>query len=251
MAAARAAYLGGFASTSNLEAGRRYGVPTAGTVAHAFVLSFGDERAAFAAQVAAFGPDTTFLVDTYDMEEGIRRAVAAAGPGWRRSGSTPATWAPWPAGPGSSSTSWAPSRPRIDRDRRSRRPGHPGARARPRSTATASAPAWSPGLGSPTAGLIYKLVAVGGRPVAKRSPGKATVGGRKWAWRVPGRAEEVVGHRRPGPRPRGPAAAVAGRCPGGERRRRGPDLDESRAWHRQVLAELPPGEALDAGASLT
>ena len=81
MAAARAAYLGGFASTSNLEAGRRYGVPTAGTVAHAFILSFGDERAAFAAQAAALGPDTTFLVDTYDMEEGIRRAVAAAGPG--------------------------------------------------------------------------------------------------------------------------------------------------------------------------
>ncbi len=52
VAAARAAYLGGFASTSNLEAGRRYGVPTAGTVAHAFILSFGDERAAFEAQAA-------------------------------------------------------------------------------------------------------------------------------------------------------------------------------------------------------
>ncbi len=81
VAAARAAYIGGFASTSNLEAGRRYGVPTAGTVAHAFILLFGDERAAFAAQAEAFGADTTFLVDTYDMEEGIRRAVAAAGPG--------------------------------------------------------------------------------------------------------------------------------------------------------------------------
>ncbi len=80
VAAARAAYIGGLASTSNLEAGRRYGVPTAGTVAHAFVLSFADEGAAFAAQVKAFGPDTTFLVDTYDMEDGIRRAVDAAGP---------------------------------------------------------------------------------------------------------------------------------------------------------------------------
>ena len=50
-------------------------------MAHAFVLSFRDERAAFEAQVAAFGPDTTLLVDTYDTEEGIRRAVAAAGPG--------------------------------------------------------------------------------------------------------------------------------------------------------------------------
>ena len=56
-------------------------MPTAGTVAHAFVLLFRDERAAFEAQVRAFGPDTTFLVDTYDVEQGIRRAVAAAGPG--------------------------------------------------------------------------------------------------------------------------------------------------------------------------
>ena len=48
------------------------------------------------------------------------------------------------------------------------------------------------GLGAPTAGLIYKLVSIDGRPVAKRSPGKATVGGRKWAWRVAARAEEVV-----------------------------------------------------------
>ena len=53
VAAARAAYLGGFSSTSNLEAGRRYGIPTVGTVAHAFVLSFGDEEAAFLAQIRA------------------------------------------------------------------------------------------------------------------------------------------------------------------------------------------------------
>src|ERR671928_825102 len=52
VAAARAAYLVGFASSSNLEAGRRYGVPTTGTSAHAFTLLHDDERAAFAAQVA-------------------------------------------------------------------------------------------------------------------------------------------------------------------------------------------------------
>src|SRR6266568_687411 len=57
VASARAAYLAGFASTSNLEASRRYGVPTAGTAAHAFTLLHDDERAAFTAQVAALGPE--------------------------------------------------------------------------------------------------------------------------------------------------------------------------------------------------
>ena len=80
VAAARAAYLGGFASTSNLEAGRRYHVPTAGTAAHSFVLAFPDEREAFAAQVAAMGPGTTLLVDTFELETGVRRAVEVAGP---------------------------------------------------------------------------------------------------------------------------------------------------------------------------
>ncbi|MDQ2754463.1 MAG: nicotinate phosphoribosyltransferase, partial [Actinomycetota bacterium] len=59
VAAARAAYLAGFSATSNLEAGRRYGVPTAGTAAHSFVLLYPTEQAAFAAQVAALGPSTT------------------------------------------------------------------------------------------------------------------------------------------------------------------------------------------------
>ena len=79
--AALAAYTAGIDVTSNLEAGRRFGLPTAGTTMHAFTLAHTDEAAAFAAQVAAFGPATTFLVDTYDIAEGIRRAVAAAGPG--------------------------------------------------------------------------------------------------------------------------------------------------------------------------
>src|ERR671917_562908 len=64
VAAARAAYIAGFAATSNLEAGRRYGVPTRGTSAHAFTLLHADERQAFAAQIAALGEDTTLLVDT-------------------------------------------------------------------------------------------------------------------------------------------------------------------------------------------
>ena len=80
VAAARAAYVAGFASTSNLAAGRRHGVPTTGTAAHAFTLVHDDEAHAFGAQVASLGRDTTLLVDTYDVEQGIRAAVEAAGP---------------------------------------------------------------------------------------------------------------------------------------------------------------------------
>lgn len=79
VAAARAAVVAGFAGTSNLEAGRSYGLPTIGTAAHAFTLLHDDEEAAFASQVAAYGADTTLLVDTYDIETGVRRAIAAAG----------------------------------------------------------------------------------------------------------------------------------------------------------------------------
>jgi len=79
VAAARAAYIAGFTATSNLEAGRTHGIPTMGTAAHSFTLLHDSERAAFQAQVDALGPGTTLLVDTYDIEEGIRNAVAVAG----------------------------------------------------------------------------------------------------------------------------------------------------------------------------
>lgn len=79
VAAARAAYIAGFAATSNLEAGRTWGVPTMGTAAHSWTLLHESEQDAFAAQVATLGHDTTLLVDTYDVEAGIRRAIAAGG----------------------------------------------------------------------------------------------------------------------------------------------------------------------------
>ncbi|WP_223933438.1 nicotinate phosphoribosyltransferase [Arthrobacter sp. StoSoilB5] len=78
-AAARAAVIAGFASTSNLEAGRRYGIKTVGTAAHSFTLLHDTEREAFEAQIAAFGPGTTLLVDTYDVETAVRTAVELAG----------------------------------------------------------------------------------------------------------------------------------------------------------------------------
>jgi nicotinate phosphoribosyltransferase len=81
VAAARAAYIVGFDGTSNLEAGRRYGISTIGTAAHAFTLAHDDERSAFQAQVAVLGPGTTLLVDTFDVEAGVRTAVEVAGTG--------------------------------------------------------------------------------------------------------------------------------------------------------------------------
>jgi nicotinate phosphoribosyltransferase len=80
VAAARAAYVAGFDATSNLAAGMLYGVPTAGTAAHAFVLAYRSEREAFEAQVAAQGAVTTLLVDTFDTEAGTDLALDVAGP---------------------------------------------------------------------------------------------------------------------------------------------------------------------------
>ncbi|MHB9861405.1 nicotinate phosphoribosyltransferase [Streptomyces sp. YIM S03343] len=80
VAAARAAYVGGFSSTSDLAAGFRYGIPTIGTSAHAFTLLHDNERDAFRAQVDSLGRNTTLLVDTYDVAEAVRAAVEVAGP---------------------------------------------------------------------------------------------------------------------------------------------------------------------------
>src|SRR5215208_2541890 len=81
VAAARAAYLAGFAATSNLAAGHRHAIPTTGTAAHSWTLLHEREADAFRAQVDALGLGTTLLVDTYDIREGIRTAIEVAGPG--------------------------------------------------------------------------------------------------------------------------------------------------------------------------
>lgn len=79
VASARAAYVAGFTTTSNLEAGRRYGIPTTGTSAHSFTLLHDTEREAFTAQVASLGAGTTLLVDTYDVAEAVRVGIEVAG----------------------------------------------------------------------------------------------------------------------------------------------------------------------------
>ncbi|WP_353942845.1 nicotinate phosphoribosyltransferase [Streptomyces sp. HUAS MG91] len=80
VAASRAAYVGGFATTSDLAAGFRYGIPTVGTSAHAFTLLHDSERDAFRAQIDSLGEGTTLLVDTYDVQEAVKTAVEIAGP---------------------------------------------------------------------------------------------------------------------------------------------------------------------------
>jgi nicotinate phosphoribosyltransferase len=183
VAAARAAYLAGFASTSNLEAARRYGVPTAGTAAHAFTLLHDNERSAFAAQVAALGSGTTLLVDTYDITRGIELAVDVAGPslGAVRIDS------------GDLGVLANHARAQLDAL------GATGTKIVVSGdldefsiAALAAAPvdaygagtAVVTGSGAPTAGMVYKLVDVDGRPVAKRSEHKESHGGRKTALRA-------------------------------------------------------------------
>jgi nicotinate phosphoribosyltransferase len=182
VAAARAAYLAGFAYTSNLEAGRRYGIPTAGTAAHAFTLLHDDEHAAFASQIAALGKQTTLLVDTYDISEGIRTAIAVAGPELRAIRLDSGDLSVLAAQSRQLLDSLGATETKIvvsgDLDEYS----IAALAAEPVDSYGAGTAVVS-GSGAPTAGLVYKLVEVAGRPVVKRSEHKATVGGRKTAVR--------------------------------------------------------------------
>jgi len=75
LSASRAAYVGGCAGTSNVLAGRLYGIPVKGTHAHSWVMCFDDELSAFRAYAEAMPNNCVFLVDTYDTLEGVRNAV--------------------------------------------------------------------------------------------------------------------------------------------------------------------------------
>ncbi|UAC02358.1 nicotinate phosphoribosyltransferase [Dactylosporangium vinaceum] len=251
VAAARAAYLAGFAFTSNLEAGRRYDIPTTGTAAHAFTLLHDSEQAAFASQVATLGKQTTLLVDTYDIAQGIRNAIAVAGPDLRavRIDS------------GDLSVLASESRALLDSlgatDTQIVVSGDLdeyaiAALAAEPVDAYGAGTAVVVGSGAPTAGLVYKLVEVEGRPVVKRSENKGTVGGRKTAVRrhkPTGTAVEevVVSLGTPEPQPHDrilqrplmrDGEAVPGR----------PTLTESREHLRQCLISIPwEGLKLSAG----
>src|SRR4051795_13319983 len=250
VAAARAAYLAGFASTSNLEAARRYGVPTAGTAAHAFTLLHDDERAAFAAQVAALGKGTTLLVDTYDITRGIELAVEVAGAelgAVRIDSGEVGVLARYARdqldGLGAKGTKIVVS---GDLDEFAI-----AALAATPVDAYGAGTAVVTGSGAPTAGLVYKLVEGQGRPVVKRSENKATVGGRKTAVRrhkPTGTAtEEIVVSRgvpdhQPNDRLLQHSFVIAGQVVDP------PPLAESRAHLRQCLISIPwEGLKLSAG----
>jgi nicotinate phosphoribosyltransferase len=189
VAAARAAYIAGFATTSDLQAGLSYGVPTSGTSAHSFTLLHDSEEQAFAAQVAALGRTTTLLVDTYDVAAGVQSAVRAAGPSLGAVRIDSGDLAVVARQVRAQLDALGATKARIvltgDLDEYS-------------IAALAAAPVDGYGVGTslvtgsgaPTAALVYKLVAREDAtrpgtllPVAKRSVGKPSRGGRKWAAR--------------------------------------------------------------------
>ena len=255
VAAARAAYIAGFASTSNLGARFCYGVPSGGTSAHAFTLVHDSERLAFESQLASLGPSTTLLVDTYDVARAVRTAVDVAGTSLGAvridSGDLPAL----AVSVRSLLDSLGATSTRIimtgDLDEYS-------------IAGLAVAPVDGYGVGTslvtgsgaPTAALVYKLVARSDtpledsatagpmdvlRPVAKRSVGKPGRGGRKWAVRHRGAAGEAVTERitlappDPGPSDRVLLRELIrdGKIVGRE------PLEAARDRHQAVLGELP------------
>lgn len=187
VAAARASVIAGFTGSSNLEAGYRYGITTIGTAAHSFTLLHDDEEAAFRSQLDSLGRGTTLLVDTYDVEGAVRRAVELAGPelGAVRLDS------------GDLVTQAFRVRELLDSL------GNNSTRITVTSdldeyaiAGLAAAPVDAYGVGTrlvtgsgvPTSSMVYKLVArenAAGElePVAKKATGKGSVGGRKTALR--------------------------------------------------------------------
>ncbi|OHU30684.1 nicotinate phosphoribosyltransferase [Mycobacteroides franklinii] len=191
VACARAAYLAGFESTSNLEAQRRYGVPARGTAAHAFTLlhakdgmSPGEaEREAFRAQVEALGVGTTLLVDTYDITAGVENAIAVAGPGLGAVRIDSGDLGVLARQVRAQLDTLGAHRTRIvvsgDLDEYS----IAALRAEPVDIYGVGTSVVT-GSGMPTAGMVYKLVEIDGIPVAKRSSHKESHGGHKCALRI-------------------------------------------------------------------
>ncbi|MET8332652.1 nicotinate phosphoribosyltransferase [Streptosporangium canum] len=244
VAAARAAYLSGFASTSNLMAGHRYGVPTAGTAAHAFTLLHDSEKQAFQAQIDSLGESTTLLVDTYDVAEAVRTGVELAGPDLGAVRLDSGDLAEVAHAVRAQLDALGADKTRIlvtsDLDEYT-------------IAALSAAPVDAYGVGTslvtgsgvPTAALVYKLVAREDsdgimRPVAKRSVGKPSRGGRKEAFRQLDPAGTAVaelvtvsGERPESSRPLQAELLRDGEIVGRE------GLDTARLRHRRTVAELP------------
>jgi nicotinate phosphoribosyltransferase len=247
VAAARAAYIAGFVTTSNLAARQRYGIPTAGTSAHSFTLLHDTERDAFTAQVNSLGKGTTLLVDTYDVAEAVQMGVEIAGTdlGAVRLDS------------GDLAVLAHEVRAELDQL------GATDTRIIVTSdldeyaiAALAAAPVDGYGVGTslvtgsghPTCGFVYKLVAREDDAgtmidVAKKSQDKASIGGRKYALRRlddRGVAEaEVVGIGRRPDNDGNDRALLVPLVADGEIVGREP-LDAARDRHGAARGELPP-----------
>jgi nicotinate phosphoribosyltransferase len=187
VAAARAAYIAGFTATSNLEAGRTWGVPTMGTAAHAFTLLHDSEEEAFRAQVEAMGVGTTLLVDTYDISEGIDTAIKVAGTSLGAIRIDSGDLGPVVSAARAQLDALGATSTRITVTNDLDEFTIATLRASPVDSYGVGTSLVT-GSGAPASGMVYKLVAVESEagdwvPVGKRSDGKATVAGRKVAVR--------------------------------------------------------------------
>jgi nicotinate phosphoribosyltransferase len=248
VASARAAYIAGFASSSNLAARRRYGIPTAGTSAHAFTLLHDTERDAFTAQVESLGRSTTLLVDTYDVRQAVEAAVQIAGPdlGAVRLDSGDLTVLARQVRRQLDELGADKTRIIVTSDLNEHAIGALGA-----------APVDGYGVGTclvtgsghPTCGFVYKLVARSGGDVdeplvavAKASVDKISIGGRKWALRrrdADGIAEaEVIGIGEQPENDGDDRELMVPLVRSGEIVGREP-LEEVRRRHERTRAELP------------
>ena len=190
VAAARAAYIAGFAGTSNLAAHHRYGIPALGTAAHAFTMLHTRpgadtdewERDAFRAQIAALGVGTTLLVDTYDVRAGVANAIAVAGPqlGAVRIDSGDLGMLTRQVREQLDALGATGTRIVVSGDLDEY--AIAALRADPVDSFGVGTSVVT-GSGAPTAGMVYKLVEVDGLPVQKRSSRKESHGGRKAATR--------------------------------------------------------------------
>jgi nicotinate phosphoribosyltransferase len=252
--AARAAYLAGCASTSFVEAGRRFGIPLSGTMAHSWILAADSERQAFTDFASLFGPESVLLLDTFDV---MQAATAIIDAGLR------------------------PSAVRLDSgdllslSRRVRQALDEAGLSATRIIASGDLDEWriqsliregapvdayavgtalTTSEDAPALGGVYKLVEIewrdGMRPVLKKSPGKRTRGGAKQVWRVfdSGRATMDVmtlasEEARAGAEPL--LQAVMRR---GERLTSAPALDDVRATRAAGLASMPASFRLLEGA---
>ena len=241
LAVARATSLVGFAATSNVEAARVLGIRATGTMAHSYVEAFPSEADAFRAFAEDFSDRVVLLVDTYDTERGVEKAIEVARDlGVRLRGIR--------LDSGDLAALAKEARRLLDdaglEDTQILASGGLDEHAIA-ALESAGAPIDAFGVGTkvgvsadaPYLDSVYKLVAYAGRPVAKLSTAKATLPGPKQVWRLPGMAGDTIGLRHE----EGPEGAepLLERVMGGGTPRGAGDLDSARARFGSDLEVLP------------